>query len=76
MTPASNTTLSFPTWTHLEKSCGESRVWAGVHFPDAVPAGQNIAKQIIDGAYTFFDDHLKGVGLARQLHGHTGRKLS
>ncbi|NJR42855.1 MAG: hypothetical protein HC767_09535 [Akkermansiaceae bacterium] len=76
VTPAANTTLSFPTWTDFETLCGDSRVWAGVHFPDAVPAGQNIGREIGRRAFEFFDDHVKGVGQAGRLQGRSGGKAA
>ena len=64
VTPAANTTLSFATWTQFDEECGQSRVWGGVHFPDAVPAGQSIGREVGEEAFKFFQDHLKGEGVA------------
>jgi hypothetical protein len=36
ITPANDTVLLFPTWTAFANDCGQSRVWAGVHFQSAV----------------------------------------
>ena len=35
-TPAQDTDLVFSTWTQFAADCGQSRVWAGVHFQSAV----------------------------------------
>lgn len=60
VTPVSDTILSYPTWTDFARDCGDSRVWAGVHFPDAVPAGQKIASEVSEHAWEFFQKHLNG----------------
>ena len=70
VTPASATTLSFATWTEFEKLCGQSRVWAGVHFPDAVPAGQDIGTEVARRSFKFFQDHLNNEGQAGRFHGY------
>ncbi|BCD96286.1 vanadium-dependent haloperoxidase [Marinagarivorans cellulosilyticus] len=54
ITPQADLMLHFPTWTDFEDDCGNSRVWAGVHFADSVPAGQNIGHQIANRAYQFY----------------------
>jgi hypothetical protein len=60
ITPATDTQIVFETWTDFENDCGESRVWAGVHFPDAVPAGQAIGREIGQIAYDFVMEHIQG----------------
>ncbi|MCK6261752.1 vanadium-dependent haloperoxidase [Vibrio sp. ZSDE26] len=53
ITPSQPIELEFETWTDLEDKCGQSRVWAGVHFPASVPAGQDIGREIGQIAYEF-----------------------
>jgi len=60
ITPAADTQLVFETWTDFENDCGDSRVWGGVHFPDAVPAGQAIGREIGELAYDFVMSHIQG----------------
>lgn len=60
VTPAADTQLYFGTWTDFEEDCGESRVWGGVHFPDAVPAGQAIGREIGDKVFEFVMSHITG----------------
>ncbi|MCW8107160.1 vanadium-dependent haloperoxidase [Alteromonas ponticola] len=58
--PAADTELYFDTWTDFSNDCGDSRVWAGVHFPDAVPSGQKIGREIGGIAYDFVMGHING----------------
>lgn len=46
VTPAADTTLGWATWDDFSEECGISRLWAGVHFFDSIPAGQDIGEQI------------------------------
>lgn len=36
ITPPEDTEIEFKTWTDFVNDCGQSRIWGGVHFPDAV----------------------------------------
>jgi hypothetical protein len=60
ITPAADLVLSFPTWTDFERDCGLSRVWGGVHFPSAIPAGRDIGRRIGSAAFQFLQAHLSG----------------
>ncbi len=60
LTPAAPLDIHFATWSDFEADCGNSRIWAGVHFPDSVPAGQDIGHEIAQGAYQFVQDHIDG----------------
>jgi len=60
LTPAADTNIVFNTWSEFEADCGDSRVWAGVHFPDAVPAGQDIGHEVAQIAYDFVQAHIDG----------------
>lgn len=60
LTPAADTTIVFDTWSEFEADCGDSRVWAGVHFPDAVPAGQDIGHEVAHLAFDFVQAHIDG----------------
>ena len=44
-------------WTQL---CGESRLWAGVHFPPSVPAGRRLCKGIGRTSQNVVDNLLAG----------------
>ncbi|WP_460231801.1 vanadium-dependent haloperoxidase [Aurantivibrio plasticivorans] len=60
ITPATDMTLYFPTWTDLEQRCGDSRFWAGVHFYPSIPAGQDIGHKIARKAFRFFKRKVAG----------------
>ena len=60
VTPAVGDTIVFDTWTDFETDCGNSRIWAGVHFPDSVPAGQAIGHEIAQLAFDFVQNHIDG----------------
>jgi len=59
-TPQADIVLSFPTWTYFEETCGQTRFWAGVHFPASIPAGQVIGRQVGALAYQFLENHING----------------
>lgn len=61
VTPKQDITLSWNNWTDLETDCGQSRLWAGVHFPASIPAGADLGHQIADIALEFVQDHLAGI---------------
>ena len=60
VTPAAPLTMTFTTWTEFEQRCGQSRVLAGVHFPDALPPAQSIGHDIGGLAFDFFQAHVDG----------------
>ena len=59
-TPAEDLTLSFATWTDFAQDCGQSRVWAGVHFHAAVEASADLCGGFGDLAYEYFQTLLDG----------------
>ena len=60
ITPASDTVLTFNTWTEFETQCGLSRFWGGVHFLPSITAGHQLCKPIGDIAYEFLRAHIGG----------------
>jgi hypothetical protein len=60
VTPAAPLALRFDTWTTFEMTCGQSRLWAGVHFPASLTSGRDIGHQIGDLAYGFVQAHITG----------------
>ncbi len=53
ITPAADTALFFPTWTEFVHECGQSRVWAGVHFQAAVDESRRLCNVFGDMAYDY-----------------------
>lgn len=58
--PARDLELRFDTWTEFAETCGESRVWGGVHFADAVTAGAAIGSAVAERAVDLVRGHLGG----------------
>ncbi len=54
VTPAADTVLGWNTWDDFAEECGISRLWAGVHFFDSIPAGQDIGEKIGTGVFNWF----------------------
>lgn len=64
VTPQADLTISWATWTDFAQECGQSRFWAGVHFPASIPAGAAIGHQIGTLAYDFLMAHIDGTAPA------------
>ena len=60
ITPQTDITLDFPTWTEFEQICGVSRLWGGVHFYASIPAGQDIGHEIGNLAFEYVQDLIEG----------------
>ena len=71
VTPARPVTIEFGTWTEYEQTCGESRLWAGVHFRPSVTASLEIGGAFGDAAYDYWETLIDGTaplrGAARKL---------
>ena len=65
VTPAEDLTINFTSWTELEELCGQSRVWAGVHFQAAVDESLGSCRQFGDLAYDYFTTLLDGTAPER-----------
>lgn len=64
VTPAADISLGWATWTDFERECGQSRFWAGVHFPASITAGAAIGHEIGTLAHQFLMDHIQGTAPA------------
>jgi hypothetical protein len=60
ITPQSDLTLNWTSWSDFENDCGQSRLWSGVHFSDSIPAGMDIGHQIADITYQYMRNLLEG----------------
>ncbi|WP_345423753.1 vanadium-dependent haloperoxidase [Halioxenophilus aromaticivorans] len=65
VTPASDTTLVFDTWTDLAQDCGQSRLWAGVHFRSAIDESMAFCPRFGDMAVEYMDSLIKGTAALR-----------
>ena len=65
VTPAKDLTVIFPTWTDFSSDCGQSRVWAGVHFQAAVDESQAVCKVFGDMAYDYWTQLMDGTARPR-----------
>ncbi|MEM7220915.1 MAG: vanadium-dependent haloperoxidase [Pseudomonadota bacterium] len=66
LTPATDTTLVFDTWTDFANDCGQSRVWAGVHFQAAVDEAAAVCGQFGDVAFDYFSTLVDGSSPIRE----------
>jgi hypothetical protein len=59
ITPAQPVTLSWPTWNDVVTSCGQSRVYGGVHFQlgidESETQGNQVATAVYQKAQAFFN---------------------
>ena len=65
ISPATDILLTWATWTDLAADCGQSRVWAGVHFQDAVDASAQQCAQFGDLAYDYTQSLINGTASLR-----------
>jgi len=57
--------LNFDSWTDFANDCGESRIWAGVHFRAAVEESRNVCNVFGDMANDYLNSLLDGTALPR-----------
>lgn len=65
VTPAEDTVLQFDTWTDFNRDCGDSRVWAGVHFQAAVEASRQVCDVFGNKAIDYLQTLLSGTAIKR-----------
>ncbi len=65
ITPATDIDLFFPTWTGFVEDCGQSRVWAGVHFQASVDKSRNLCNVFGDMAYDYLQALNNGTAAER-----------
>ncbi|MGH1538909.1 MAG: vanadium-dependent haloperoxidase [Arenicella sp.] len=65
VTPAVDTVLNYDTWTEFADDCGQSRVWAGVHFQAAVDESRRVCNVFGDMANDYMIDLINGTAEAR-----------
>lgn len=60
ITPSSDLTFSWATWSDFQEDCGNSRLWGGVHFKSAIVVSQDLGESVGDVAYDFVKAHIDG----------------
>lgn len=60
ITPTTDTTLSYPTWSSFADHCGHSRMHGGVHFRSAVEEALDRCPAAGRAAYEEVMDHVNG----------------
>jgi len=60
ITPATDMTLTWESWSSFNTDCGMSRNWAGVHFLPSIQAPASYAPEIGRRAYQFLQRHIAG----------------
>ena len=65
ITPAEDLEVNIATWTAFAQTCGESRVWAGVHFYPSIEASAEICGAIGDSAFEYFAALMDGTAAER-----------
>ena len=60
VTPAEDVTITFTNWTDFSKDCGDSRVWAGVHFEAAIEESRKVCDVFGDLAYEYGMERISG----------------
>jgi hypothetical protein len=63
ITPAKRLVLGWDTWSDFSSEAGDSRLMAGVHFADAIPAGQSIGHKIGKEEFEWFRTHISEITL-------------
>ena len=66
ITPKGDTQLTFATWTDFNEDCGESRLWAGVHFRSAIDVGKTTGNKFGDLAYEYLQTLINGTAPERK----------
>lgn len=60
ITPKTDVTLEWNSWSSWAEDCGRSRLWAGVHFNSSIDESAKFTPQFGTRAYNFIQAHLKG----------------
>ena len=64
MTPAEPISMFYTKWSEVQHSCGQSRLYGGMHFSTAVPAGEElcsgVASLIVERANLLKDGDASG----------------
>jgi hypothetical protein len=65
ITPRRDLVIGFRTWTEYEETCGEARIWGGVHFRPSVEVTLEIGGTFGDMAYDYWASLIDGTAPLR-----------
>lgn len=65
LTPAADMVLEWATWSDFERDCGESRIWAGVHFRAAVEESSELCSEFGVLAHDYLSELIEGAAEER-----------
>jgi len=65
LSPAEDTLIEFATWSDFNKDCGQSRLWAGVHFQASIDASMEACPAFGDTAYVYMKSLIAGTAKLR-----------
>lgn len=66
ITPAADLEIVFPSWTDFVEDCGESRIWAGVHFRAAIEESKKACDRFGELATDYMDSLINGTAPMRE----------
>jgi len=66
VTPRQFALLEFKTWTQFAEDCGQSRLWAGVHFQAAIEESKQVCGHFGDMAFDYLGTLIAGTAPARE----------
>lgn len=65
LTPQEDTVIRWDNWSDFESDCGESRVWAGVHFQAAVDESLEACSEFGELAHDYLKELVDGTAAPR-----------
>jgi hypothetical protein len=74
ITPSAETVIRWDTWSEFAADCGQSRVWAGVHFPAAVEASTELCDVFGETAHDYLLSLIDGSAPERPPSRSTRRR--
>ena len=54
LTPATDLTIGFESWSEYAQTCGESRVWGGVHFLPSIAVVEEVGDAVGTAAFKYW----------------------
>ena len=60
LTPATDLTIGFESWSEYAQTCGESRVWGGVHFLPSIAVVEEVGDAVGTAAFKYWESLMLG----------------